>query len=339
MLNPTLQAYLAGLVLATATISAAQSAGAPPADVHVRVSHAVKTGMEGTTEFPTIQMALDHHPFPKAGSGGRVILEIAPGIYPERVVVTQNHPGIVLVGMGARPDDVVITGNLTAASAGGTFVSQTVEVNGSDFAAVNLTIENTAGPGQPAVALALRSDRAIIKHCRILGNQHTLFADWGRQYYVDSFISGNIHFIFGNATAVFDRSELHSTGMGVIASHSRTSADQSTGFVFLHSRVTAGGSWAVGLGDPWRAFSRTFFVSTELPAQISPEGWNDRGVVANQKTVDYGEAANTGPGAAMAARPAWVRRLSASEAEQLAPRILLQGTDGWDPVAEAARLP
>jgi len=145
-----------------AGMCAAQTAGANPADVHVRVSPDVKTGTEGATEFPTIQMALDHHPFPRAGSGGRVFVEIAPGIYRERVVVTQNHPGIVLVGMGKTPADVVISGDRTAASAGGTFVSQTVEVNGAEFAAVNLTIENTAGPGQPAVALALRSDRAVI---------------------------------------------------------------------------------------------------------------------------------------------------------------------------------
>ena len=327
------------VVALTSTICAAQSAGANPADVHVRVSHSVKTGMEGTTEFPTIQMALDHHPFPKPGSGGRVFLEIAPGIYPERVVVTQNHPGIVLVGMGARPEDVVLTGNLTAASAGGTFVSQTVEVNGNDFAAVNLTIENTAGPGQPAVALALRSDRAILKHCRILGYQHTLFADWGRQYYVDTFISGNIHFIFGNATAVFERSEIHSNGAGVIASHSRTSPEQTTGYVFLNSRVTVGGNWTIGLGDPWRAYSRTFFLHTELPAQLSAEGWNDRGIATNQQTVDYGEAGNTGPGAALAQRPTWVRHLGTSDIQQLAPRTFLRGSDNWDPVAEAARLP
>jgi pectinesterase len=322
-----------------AGICAAQSAGANPADVHVRVSPDVKTGIEGTTEFPAIQMALDHHPFPRSGSGGRVFIEIAPGVYRERVVVTQNHPGIVLLGMGRSPRDVVITGNLTAAAAGGTFVSQTVEVNGAEFAAVNLTIENTAGPGQPAVALALRSDRAIIKNCRILGYQHTLFADYGRQYYVDSYISGNIHFIFGNAAAVFERTEIHSDDAGVIASQSRTGPEQNSGFVFLNSRITAGGGWAVGLGDPWRAYARTYFVRTEMPANVSPEGWNDRGNAANRNTVEFGEAGNTGPGAAMEKRPAWVRRLSANEVGKLEPRVFLRGSDGWDPVAEAARLP
>ncbi|MDR3792472.1 MAG: pectinesterase family protein [Terracidiphilus sp.] len=331
-------AALAACALGMGTTCAAQTAGANPADVHVRVNQAVKTGIEGTVEFPTIQMALDHHPFPKAGSGGRVYIEIASGVYPERVVVTQNHPGIVLMGMGKGPEDVVITGNRTAGSAGGTFVSQTVEVNGADFAAVNLTIENTAGPGEPAVALALRSDRAVIKNCQILGYQHTLFADWGRQYFVGGLITGNIHFIFGNATAVFEGVEIRSVGRGVIASQSRTGPEQTTGYVFLRSRVTSVGAWAVGLGDPWRAYSRTFFVETELPEQVTPEGWGDRGAEENRKTVDYGEFGNTGPGANLAKRPAWIRRLSAEEAKRLEAREFLRGTDGWDPVKEAEGL-
>ena len=304
-------------------------------DVHVRVSPAVKTGMEGVSEFPTIQMALDHHPFPKAG--GRVFIEIAPGVYHERLVITENHAGIVLLGMGQRPEDVVITNRLNAAEAGGTFVSQTVDVHGARFAAVNLTIENTAGPGQPAVALALRSDRAIVKNCRILGYQHTLFADYGRQYFSGGLITGNIHFIFGNAAAVFDGVELRLLGAGVIASHSRTAPEQATGFVFVQSRVTSAGAWAVGLGDPWRASARTFWIRSELPAFVS--GWSDRGQAANQKTVDFGEGENTGPGANLASRPAWVRRLTAREVEQLLPEKFLAGSDGWNPVAEAAKLP
>ena len=66
-------------------------------DVHVRVSPDVKTGIESTTEYPTIQMALDHHPFAGVGPDGkpsRVFIEIAPGTYHERVIVTQNHTNI-----------------------------------------------------------------------------------------------------------------------------------------------------------------------------------------------------------------------------------------------------
>jgi len=107
-------------------------------DVHVRVSPDVKTGIEGTTEFPTIQMALDHHPLPKTspdGKLGRVLIEIEPGVYRERVNVTQNHPNITLIGKGKSPADVVITNSLNAKQAGGTFFTETVEVNGPGFEA------------------------------------------------------------------------------------------------------------------------------------------------------------------------------------------------------------
>jgi pectinesterase len=117
-------------------------AAAGAQDVHVRVSPDVKTGIEGTTEFPTIQMAMDHHPWPgrtgKSG-GGRVYIEIEPGVYHERVIVTQNHPNITLVGKGKSPSDVVITNSLNAKQAGGTFFTETVEVNGAGFEADNVT--------------------------------------------------------------------------------------------------------------------------------------------------------------------------------------------------------
>ena len=46
-------------------------------DVHVRVSPDVKTGIEGTTEFPTIQMAMDHHPFAAKGADGKPATRLA----------------------------------------------------------------------------------------------------------------------------------------------------------------------------------------------------------------------------------------------------------------------
>ena len=212
-------------------------------DVHVRVSPDVKTGIEGTTEFPTIQMAMDHHPFAglrPTGKPGRVYIEIAPGVYHERVIVTQNHTNITLVGMGKTPGDVVITNSLNAKQAGGTFFTETVEINGTGFEADNITFENTAGNTGQAVAAAVRADKAVFKHCRFLGHQDTLFADYGRQYYVESYIEGGVDFIFGNATAVFDHSEIHANGPGYLTAQSRTSPKQTTGYAIVDSKVTSG---------------------------------------------------------------------------------------------------
>jgi pectinesterase len=316
-------------------------------DVHVRVSPDVKTGVEATAEFPTIQMAMDHHPFAGVGPNGkpgRVYIEIAPGTYHERVIVTQNHTNITLVGMGKSPADVVITNSLNAKQAGGTFFTETVEINGTGFEADNITFENTAGNTGQAVAAAVRADKAVFKKCRFLGHQDTLFADYGRQYYVDSYIEGGVDFIFGNAAAVFDHSELHSNGPGFLTAQSRTSADQTTGYVIIDSMVTSGidpGTQkdTISLGRPWRPFSRVIYIDTELSADVIPAGWDAWGRTAGAPQAYYAEFHSTGQGANPAARVAWSHQLTAREAAQYKPRVFLAGKDKWDPIAEAAKLP
>lgn len=322
-------------------------------DVHVRVSPSVKTGIEGTTEFPTIQNALDHHPF--AGPGGRVYIEIEPGDYRERVIVTQNHKNVTLRGMGTKPQQTVITNALNAKTAGGTFFTETLEVNGDGFHAENLTIENTAGNTGQAVAAAVRADRVVFKQVRLLGHQDTLFADFGRQYYVDCFITGGVDYIFGNATAVFERDELNSNGPGFVTAQSRTSAEQNTGYVILNSRVTssmdpaamdtatpgaksaAAAKRMIGLGRPWRPYSRVVYIDTELATEVNPAGWDRWGKEANEATAYYAESGSTGPGAA-GERVAWAHKLTAAQVKAYLPGVFLRGADGWDAVAEAARM-
>jgi len=326
-------------------------------DVYVRVSPDVKTGIEATSEFPTIQMAMDHHPFAGKrpdGRPGRVFIEIAPGVYHERVIVTQNHTNITLVGMGKSPSDVVITNSLNAKQAGGTFFTETVEINADGFEADNLTFENTAGNTGQAVAAAVRADRAIFKNCRFLGHQDTLFADYGRQYYVDSYIEGGVDFIFGNATAVFDHSEIHANGRGWLTAQSRTDPRQTTGYVILNSRVTSGmedipippGSsrdvspqGAISLGRPWRPYSRVVYIHTELPGNIVSEGWNAWGNTPGEPRAYYGEYESSGPGANPQARVPWSHQLTKAEARQYMPTVFLAGADHWNPVAETAKLP
>ena len=322
-------------------------------DVHVRVSSDVKTGIEGTTEFPTIQMAMDHHPFAGQrpnGKPGRVYIEIAPGVYHERVIVTQNHTNITLIGMGKTPADVVITNSLDAKQAGGTFFTETVEINGTGFEADNITFENTAGNTGQAVAAAVRADKAVFKHCRFLGHQDTLFADYGRQYYVDSYIEGGVDFIFGNATAVFDHSEIHANGPGYLTAQSRTSPRQTTGYVIIDSKVTSGIEPANGetsplrrdtisLGRPWRPYSRVVYINTELPADVIPDGWNVWGKTDSVPQAYYAESHSTGPGANAAARVSWSHQLTPRQAAQFRPREFLAGVDHWDPIAAAAKMP
>ncbi len=343
-------------------------------DVHVHVSPQSHGTTASTDDFPTIQMAMDHAPEPgpapgKNGRPARVFVHIAPGTYSERVIVTQNRPNTTLLGEGPDPSAVVITASQNAKSAGGTFFTETVRVDAPGFEADNLTFENAAGNTGQAVALANRSDRSVIKHCRILGHQDTLFADFGRQYYLDVYIEGTVDFIFGNAAAVFDRSEIHELSPAYLTAQSRTSPRQTTGYVILHSRITSSldGSATTSLssrpeaqsavaegpaslpstsphpefflGRPWRAYSRAVVAETELPATLSPEGWSKWKGNNNDATAFYAEFHNTGPGAVISQRAAWVHQLTPAEMRTYLPENFLRGSDKWNPQVEASNLP
>jgi pectinesterase len=321
------------MLLLAANLCAAGAAQAQ--DVHVEVGHDLKA--DGVTRFVHIQNALDHAPEP--GPDGRLFIHIRPGTYDERIYVAQWRPRTTLLGEGKEAADVVITGNKTAASTGSTFFSETAEILADGFQADRVTFENTAGRAGQALAISVTADRAVFKHCRFLGYQDTVFANYGRQYYVDSVISGAVDFIFGNAAAVFDRSEIHVTAPGYLTAQSRTSEGQKTGFVILHSKVTEGdlGGKTFALGRPWRDHARVVFIGTELSASVLPGGWNDWG--KDPAHVEFAEAGSTGPGAAPNARVKWSRQLDADAVRAFMPAVFLAGDDGWNPEAEAARLP
>jgi len=314
-------------------------------DVHVRVDPHGPGSVNSTTDYTTIQQALDHAP---DTANGRVIISIVPGVYHERVVVTRNRPHVTLLGLGKDPSEVVITASQNHDSAGGTFNSATVEVDGDEFEADNVTFENAAGNTGQAVAIAVRSDRAVFKHCRFLADQDTLFADFGRQYYVDSYIRGGVDFIFGNATAVFDHDTIEEIRLGYLTAQSRTSPVQTTGYVITNSRVISSIDPSTKtpqrsgffLGRPWRLYSRVIFMNTELPADLDPAGWS----VWNKSDAYppqafYAEFHNTGPGADTSHRAPWSHQLTAAEAKTYEPANFLRGTDHWNTLAAAAKLP
>lgn len=236
---------------------------------------------------------------------------------------------------------MVITASQNAASSGGTFFSSTVEVYGPEFEADNVTFENAAGHTGQAVAVTVRSDRSIFKKCRFLGDQDTLFADFGRQYYQDVYIQGGVDFIFGNAAAVFDDSEIHIIRPGYLTAQSRTAPGEPTGFVFLHARITAAdlGNKDFFLGRPWRSYSRVIFLDSEMPASLDPEGWSPWSRGSTIQNAFYAERGSFGPGARVGSRLPGTHQLSASEAARFMPKSFLAGSDHWRPVKEAARLP
>ncbi len=310
-----------------AWVRRALAAGEPP-------PVAVVAG-DGSGQYRTVQDAINAAPQNLAADRRWVIL-VKPGTYKELVYVQREKRFVILRGEDA--DRTILTYDLSAKRAGldghpiGTFRTPSTVIDADDFTAENLTFENSAGPVGQALAVRVDGDRVAFRHCRFLGWQDTVFLNRGRQYFGDCTITGHVDFIFGGATAWFDRCHLICRGRGYITAAS-TPRNAPYGFVFSHCRITGDSPEARSyLGRPWRASASVTFLDTEMSAAVAPAGWNNWRQPDRERTVRYAEFDSTGPGADAAARVAWARQLTPAEARAITVEHVLGGVDRWNPL-------
>jgi len=289
-----------------------------------------KSGRPGT--FVTLAAAFD-----RARMLGRPAhVRIEPGLYEEKLKL--DLPGLHLSGAG--PSSIISFG----AAAGladpqgrkwGTGGSATLTVSAPDVTLSNLTIRNSfdylenartrAVDGAQAVALSIArgADRAIVRDCVIEGYQDTLYVQEScRAWFTGCTISGNVDFIFGGATALFEGCEIRSRFVpgapiqGFIAAPS-TAVEVPAGLIFRTCRLTREAGLpddSVWLGRPWRAGGNmrltgaALFDACWMDAHVRREGWTSMGYrdpdgTARQLTPAEArlfERASTGPGAGRA---------------------------------------
>ncbi len=280
---------------------------------------------DGSGDFTGIQEAIDAA---KAFPDVRITILIKNGVYEEKVKVHAWNNRLTLRGESAEGTIIRWNDHFNKIDRGrnSTFHTATLLVQGDDFRAENLTIENYAGEVGQAVAVAVEADRSVFENCRMLGNQDTLYADGAnaRQHYKNCYIEGTTDFIFGAATALFENCTIHSKSNSYITAAS-TPEGRAFGFVFLHCRLTAApGVDSVYLGRPWRQFAKTVFVKCEMGSHTRPEGWHNWNAPERERTVFYAEFGNTGPGAATSGRAAWSRQLSKKAAKQYSREQILK---------------
>ena len=332
-----------------------------PVDLPV-VTKVITVGPSG--QFPTITAALATIPDTNLDN---YEIDIAPGSYHEKIEITAPH--VSLVGMGGSPQDTVLTYDAASGTTDptdgqpyGTAGSYTMFVNAANDKIKNLSVVNAfdeaAHPeitSQQAVALRVEGDRFVADTVRLIGNQDTLLADTPkpttriRQYYVNSFIEGDVDYIFGAADAVFDRDTLHSLNRGKSDNGAITAASTDTGskygFLFTDSKVVSdAAAGTVHLGRPWhpgadpKAIASVVWKNTWLPSAIAvDQPWEDMAVADSTGTkvnftwqsARFDEYLSIGPGATLNAnRP----QLAAKDAANATPAKYLAGSDGWNPV-------
>jgi len=297
---------------------------------------------DGSGQFKTVQEAIVAAP-QNTSPSNRCLILIKPGTYKELIYVQREKHFVCLVG--EDPEKTVLTYDLYANVPGfdgkpiSTFRTPSTVIDADDFAAENITFENSAGPKGQALAVRLDGDRMVFRNCRFLGWQDTILDNRGRHYFENCYIAGHVDFIFGGATSFFENCHIHCLRDGYITAAS-TPAEQPFGFVFSRCKITGETpDVKTYLGRPWRAFANVIFLNTEMSDVVRPAGWNNWNRAEREKTVRYAEFNSTGPGANPPARVTWAHQLTRHQARAVTVKKVLGGPDGWDPRAVAAQLP
>ena len=266
----------------------------------------------GARTFQSIREAVL---FCEAHPENQYVIQIAPGIYRERLVIRTK--GLTLRGEDGKEQETRITGSLGAyeiledGMKRGTFRTQTVLITADDVTLENLTIENKAGPGHvagQAIALHAYGDRLRFHRLRLVGQQDTLFTgplpekevEPGgfrgptehfprkrcRMFFYKSYIEGNIDFIFGGACAWFEQCELFCRDSGssgkaqplAYMTAPSTPAGQEYGYVMNRCSLTSDcPPESCFLGRPWREDAKCVFLHCSFGPHIRQELWDDWG--------------------------------------------------------------
>ncbi|CAH1196897.1 MULTISPECIES: pectinesterase family protein [unclassified Paenibacillus] len=341
-----------------------------PMDGSGKTAYRCTVAMDGSGDYRTIQSALNAIP---ADVSGEAVISIRAGVYKEKLTI--DREGVRLVGEGA--DNTVITYDDYAlkrfpnGELYHTFHSYTVLIAADDFIAEGISFVNAAGPGKQvgqAIAAYVDGDRAAFRRCHFIGHQDTLFTGplpeqpmdrsfFGgprdglerrklRQYYEDCYIEGDVDFIFGSATALFQGCEIFSKNRfsgqempqgevnGWITAAS-TPEGVRYGYVFSNCRLTGDAPpRSVYLGRPWRNDAKTCFLHCWMGPHLRREGWHNWNKSEAESTVLYAEYQSSGPGAAEAGeRVPWAKVLSDEEAAEYADALVVAGEDHWRPFA------
>lgn len=291
---------------------------------------------DGSGDFTTITAALKTVPKKNAR---RFVIRVKAGKYLERVFVDKYMTNVLLIGDGT--DKTVVSGSKNFIDGTPTFDTATFVVEGRGFMAQGITFENTAGPQKhQAVAVRVKADQVVFYKCRITAFQDTLYVHSLRQFYRECDIEGTIDFIFGDAAAIFQRCLIlplqpSSNQKNTVTAQGRTDPNENTGIVIddsgIQTQLGSGVTAKTYLGRPWKPYSTTVFMRSQMSTVIDPAGWMPwDGATEPPSTIFYGEYMNSGPGSATDRRVRWTGyrpALSDADAQRFTVGSFLQATD------------
>lgn len=243
------------------------------------------------------------------------------GIYNEKVLI--NVEGITLIG--EDKNKVIIKNKdhfykiMEDHNECNTFRTYTVAVTASNVKIESLTIENCSVPSNKygqAVALHADGDNFLCENVILKSAQDTLFTgplpddlikrhqgflkpDFlhgtpTKQIYNKCDIYGDVDFIFGSATALFNECNIISIyrdgNLGYVSAPSH-SKDTIYGYLFYKCNLinNTNAENNIYLSRPWRDYGTAAFIECKMDKHIKPEGFSNWNSTERFKTARYYE--------------------------------------------------
>lgn len=186
------------------------------------------------------------------------------------------------------------------------------------------------------------SDLSAFYNCSFVGYQDTLYVHSLRQFYRDCDVYGTVDFIFGNAAVVFQNCNLYArkpneSQKNIFTAQGREDPNQNTGISILNCKVAAAAdlipeksSFKTYLGRPWKEYSRTVYMLSNIEDLVDPAGWLEWNGTFALSTLYYGEYMNRGLGSNTSARVTWPGYrviTNTTEASQFTVASFIQGNE------------
>jgi pectin methylesterase-like acyl-CoA thioesterase len=221
-----------------------------------------------------VQGAIDFIP---AGNTVPVTVTLKNGTYHE-IVYIKGKSQLTVSGEDRKQTIIAYPNNDTLQQKLGTGFRALVEAEGSNqLSFYNLTLHNTTpqGGSQAEALRAEPADQLRLLSSDFISTQDTLLLS-GRAYVKDSYVEGNVDFVWGKGAAYFQNSEIKTVGRAGYLVQSRNGLGY--GYVFVDSKFTtdghANGTMLARIEGDRFPLSNVAYVNCKFAtALIAPSGW------------------------------------------------------------------
>ena len=261
---------------------------------------ALTVAADGSGDFTTVQGAIDSVP---VNNSQRVVITVKKGTYTELVYIGATRPFVTIRGEDRAQTIVGYANNNNLNGTTATRAAFSIAAN--DSVLENITVRNpTPQGGSQAEAVFTGALRVMLNRVNLLSRQDTLLTNTGTAFITDSYIEGNVDFMWGTAAAYYQRCELKALDAGGTSAAFYTQIrNGATGFgaVYVDCKLTVAPgvlgvtTYFLGRIDPGAGnfpYSQCMYLNCAMGPHIDPAGWRLDNATSSP-TVQYWEYKNT----------------------------------------------